>query len=275
LRGKVSGIVGTGASIECVIGDGKALEFQKKVLHTLHLDPDYTATQIVQKELLCDVGNSVVTLMSVLGNFADDMRLLYSSAIGEITDLDAAARLKGSSAGAGKNNPIHWENIAGKVAVVESGMRVLYEMMRTNFQRDLRNSVQARYQPGMMMAEMYESFCRASKALDKLYLNKKACARNLKPYRRIPDEPAVAITRAHGYVHPEFGVGHSAVAEFVKIAKKDKRRLIDVALEDAHFEDFYNKLPEKEQKILQGGLELYLGPSRDVARENIVFARSI
>lgn len=76
--------------------------------------------------------------MGVLADFANDMRMLYSSEIQEVTSMDAAKRLGGSSADAGKNNPINWENIAGKFAVVESGMRVLYAMITTDFQRDLR-----------------------------------------------------------------------------------------------------------------------------------------
>ncbi len=314
LRGKVSGIVGTGASIEIVIGEGKAVEFQERVLSKLDLEPDFTATQITQKERLVDVGSSIMTMMDVLANFANDIRILYSSAIREVTDLDAEARLKYSSAGAGKNNPVNWENIVGKAEVVAAGMPVLRAMLRTNFQRDLRNSVQARYQPGMMMSEVYESFCRASKALDTLFLIKENVARNLEPYRRIPDEPATAIVRNHGYVHPTFGVGHSAIAEFVKKAKKQQfttldialesaefkafyeklpdserellkrtfssyagtARLIDIALQDAHFKKFYDtELSDKERRILNGELELYVGPSKDIARKNVEYARSI
>ena len=52
LRGKVSGIVGTGASVEMVIGEGRGMDFEKDVLTKLGLQPDYTATQITQKEKL-------------------------------------------------------------------------------------------------------------------------------------------------------------------------------------------------------------------------------
>ena len=62
------------------------------------------------------------------------------------------------SADPAKNNPINYENIAGTASVVESGMRILYEMIQTDLQRDLRGSKQARYQPQAMMTETYESF---------------------------------------------------------------------------------------------------------------------
>jgi len=103
LRGKISGIVGTGASIDMVIGDGKSLEFEEIVLEKLELTPDYTATQITQKERFADIGYGIVSLMSVLGDFANDMRMLYSSSIQEVSDRESAARLGGSSADAGKN----------------------------------------------------------------------------------------------------------------------------------------------------------------------------
>jgi len=110
LKGKVSGIVGTGASIDMVIGEGKSLDFERAVLAKLGLEPDYTATQIVQKERLADVGHALTTMMHVLGDFANDIRILYSSAINEVTSRDNAERLGGSSADATKNNPINYEN---------------------------------------------------------------------------------------------------------------------------------------------------------------------
>lgn len=275
LRGKVSGIVGTGASIDAVIGEGKSLEFEEKVLAKFGLKPDYTATQVTQKERLCDVGNGIVTLMRVLGDFANDMRILYSSEINEVTSRDAAKRLGGSSADAGKNNPINWENIAGKVAVVESGMRVLYEMIQTDLQRDLRSSVQGRYQPHQMIAETYESFCRASRALDQLSVNRDIMRQHLHVVQTFPSEAMVAILRGHGYVHPKHGVGHEAVKEFSKVAKRENQPLIAVALDDEHFKGFYNGLTQKERDILDGRLEFYLGSSLDRARLNMEYARKV
>ena len=203
LRGKVSGIVGTGASVEMVIGKGKSREFELRVLEKLGLKPDLTATQITQKERLADVGQGLVTLMHVLGDFANDMRMLYSSDIAEVTSRADEERLGGSSADAGKNNPIHWENICGKVAVVESGMHVLYEMIHSDFQRDLRSSVQGRYQPQQMMTEVYESFSRAIGALGELKIKKEKVAEHLQKVRNFPSEALVALTRKYGWSHPE------------------------------------------------------------------------
>ncbi len=275
LRGKVSGIVGTGASVDMVIGEGKSVEFEKSALEKLGLKPDYTATQIVQKERLADVGHGLTTLMRVLGDFANDITLLYSSAINEVTSRDNAERLGGSSADATKNNPINWENIAGTAPVVESGMRVLYEMIQTNLQRDLKGSKQARYQPQAMMAETYESFLRLNRALGQLSINEDVMAKNLERVRKNPSEAMVAILRGEKWVHPEYGVGHNFVKEMGKKSKREGRSLLDVALEDPEFKRLYGGLPAIKAEILEGELENYLGSSNIRARQNLKYVKSV
>ncbi|MDP2926166.1 MAG: lyase family protein [Nanoarchaeota archaeon] len=275
LRGKISGIVGTGASIDMVVGDGKSMEFEKTVLACLELKPDYTATQITQKERLADVGHGLVSLMHVLGDFTNDMRMLYSSAIGEVSDREASERLGGSSADAGKNNPINWENISGKVAVVESGMRVLYEMIHSDFQRDLRGSVQARYQPNAMIAETYESFVRLNKSLETLSVNENRIAENLNAVRENPTEAMVAILRAEGFVHSKYGVGHEFVKVMGREAKRSGRKLLYVCQEDKEFLEQYKRLTIIKQCILQGRLEDYLGSACERASANISYAKSV
>lgn len=275
LRGKVSGIVGTGASVDMVIGEGESIEFERSVLDKLGLKPDYTATQVVQKERLADVGHGLTTLMHVLGDFANDIRILYSSAINEVTSRDNAERLGGSSADATKNNPINWENVAGTASVVESGMRILYEMIQTDLQRDLRGSKQARYQPQAMMAETYESFLRMNKALGQLSINEDIMAKNLERVRENPSEAMVAILRGEKWAHPEYGVGHDFVKEMGKRAKREGRLLLDVALEDSEFKVLYGGLSENKRAILGGKLENYLGSSSTRAQQNLKYVREV
>ncbi|MBI4142223.1 hypothetical protein HY484_04820 [Candidatus Woesearchaeota archaeon] len=275
LLGKISGIVGTGASIEVVIGKGKAHEFERCVLAKLGLKADSTATQIIAKEHVVDVASNIAVLMSVTANFANDIRILYSSAIGEVTSLDSAARLGGSSADAGKNNPVNYENIKGKGRVVESGLIIAQGLLETNLQRDLCNSVQARYEPQLMMTRLYESYCRLSRALNELSVNDKRMRENLVPVRNSPTEGMTAILRSHGYIHPKFGVGHDVVKVFAKQAKREKRKLLDVALDDSHFSVSFLLWPKWHQDILKGELEQYLGAAKEKAQENITYARAL
>jgi len=274
LRGTITGIVGTGAGIEMVFGI-RAEEFERRVLGKLDLKPDTTATQIVQKERLADVGHALVTLDGVLCDFSNDMRILYSSPIQEVTSRDSAKRLGGSSTDAGKNNPINYENISGKYCIVESGQRVLYEMIRSDLQRDLRGSVQARYQPECMMAETYESFDRALKALDKLSVNIDMMERNLIPIRERPTEALVTVLKGEFFYHPEYGLPHNFVKEMAKKSKTNGSKLIDVCLEDDCFNELFDSLPDVKKEILKGGLENYLGFSRKRALDNINYARAV
>lgn len=275
LKGKISGIVGTGASIDMVIGEGKSLAFEKAVLTRLDLEPDYTATQIVQKESLADVGHHVTTLMQVLGDFTNDMRLLSCEDIGEVTSREGAKRLGGSSADASKNNPIDYENTTGKSAVVASGISILFSMIQSDLQRDLRGSVQARYQPQGIIVQTYEGFCRVLQALDSLSINHDTVAKNLASVRRFPSEAMVAIMRGDGYVHPQYGVGHSTVKAFSKRAKEEGKPLLEVALQDQHFSQYFSRLSELKRNILQGQLELYVGSSAQRTAINKDYARTV
>jgi adenylosuccinate lyase len=276
LRGTITGIVGTGASIEMVIGKGKSKAFEKEVLDSLGLKPDSAATQIVQKERLADVGNGIVTLMSVLGDFANDVRMMYSSAIQEVTSLKDEARLAGSSADAGKNNPTQYENIDGSTIVALSGMGVLYALIQSDFQRDLRGSVEARYQPQIMIAQAYESFSRVVKVLDQFYIIEDNLAKNLVPVRKSPSEAMTAILRGEpGWAHSKYGLGHDFVKKMTQVSKLSKRPLIDVCLEDPEFVQVYDTLPSDKKDILNGKLENYLGPYLQECQDNVNYARNV
>ena len=85
----------------------------------------------------------------------------------------------------------------------------------------------------------------------------------------------VAILRGEGWVHPEYGEGHEFVKAISKRAKAERLPLIEAALQDSHFQAVYDSLPDEKQHILRGGLEFYLGHSRERAEDNIAFARSI
>lgn len=268
LQGKVSGIVGTGASIDMVIGEGKSMEFEKKVLKRIGLQPDYTATQIVQKERLSDAAHAIATLSDVLGDFSNDMRILYSSAIKEITDKKNAAMLGGSSADATKNNPRDWENIAGKAIIVIGGMTAIYSLVQSDLQRDLRGSVVARYEPTGMMVRTFEQFVRTNKILPQLSVDDARMLANLAGIRNNPSEAMTAILRGAGWTHPTYGVGHDFVKEMGIQARKQKTSLREAAMNDPHFQALYRTLPENQQAIINGEIERYVGSAKERAAQN-------
>ncbi len=276
MKWKVSGIVGTQSSVSMVVWAENAIQFEIKALHKLWLRPDYTATQIVSKEPLANLWNSLVTLMSTVADFAGDMRLLYSSDMAEVTSLDAKARLGWSSADASKNNPINWENIEWKFAVVEGGMRTLYQLTQTDLQRDLRGSVQARYEPQGMISEIYESLKRISRELKQLHVNRDNVEANLNNVRLKPAEPLVAILRGSPeWKHSEYWVGHNFVKEITKKWKKWDKEFREVLFADEEFVALYDSLPDNKQRIILWEIEHYQGTSEIRVDINLHRAREV
>jgi adenylosuccinate lyase len=275
LKGKISGIVGTGAGIEEIIGKGKGLEFEKRVLKKLGLEPDNCAFQVTNKENIADVGHGLTSLAIVLGNFADDVRILYSSDIKELISSANAKRLGGSSADAAKDNPINYENIAGIVSLIKATMDTVYDLVHTNLQRDLRSSVQARYVPQMPMTLVYETFKRinSSRVLPNLAFHMDNLKDNLSSIRNFPSEAMTAILRGEGWNHSNLGIGHDFVKKMSIKAKKEKKNLMDVCMKDDEFVQLYNSLEDKKKLILQGNLEYYTGFANDKMINNINLAR--
>jgi len=275
LKGKVSGIVGTGASIDMVIGVGKSIEFEEDVLKKLDLEPDLTATQIIQKEKLADAAHGIATMALVLGDFANDVRLLYSSGIGELTSRKSKERLGGSSADATKNNPVNWENIVGKARLVKHAMPIVYDLIMSDLERDLTGSVEVRYEPPGMLAKTYEMFSRASKASVNLDIVTDRVEQNLVNIRKKPSEAMVAILRGEGWVHSKYGVGHSFVKEIGKTAQNEGVGLMEVAKRDEEFNKLYDGLSTLKQSILDGQIENYLGSADYRKERNIEYAKKV
>lgn len=275
LKGKISGIVGTGASIEEIMGKGKGIEFESRVLSKLGLIPDNCAFQVTSKETVADIGHGLTTLSIVLGNFADDVRILYGSDIKELISSANAKRLGGSSADAAKDNPINYENVAGVVSIIKSEMGIIYDLVHTNLQRDLRSSVQARYVPQMPMTLVYESFKRlnGSRVLPNLAFHIDNLNNNLNEVKNFPSEAMTSILRGEGWSHSSLGVGHDFVKKMSIIAKKEKKNLMDVCMKDNEFKELFNNLEERKQLILQGNLEYYTGFASEKMINNVNQAR--
>ena len=275
IKGKMSGIVGTGASIEEIMGNGKGLEFELRVLNKLGLSPDNCASQVTSKEAIADVGHGLTTLAVVLGNFADDVRILYGSDIKELISSESARRLGGSSADAAKDNPINYENVAGNSSIIKSNMSILYDLIHTNLQRDLRSSVQARYAPQMMMTLVYESFQRLNgkRVLPNLAFHADNLEKNLKGIRDFPSEAMTAILKGEGWNHSTLGIGHDFVKKMSIKAKKEGKKLLELCLKDEEFKELFKNLEPRKQSILQGNLEYYTGFAKEKLTDNIKLAR--
>ncbi len=259
LEGKIAGIVGSSASVAEFVGLENQMAFEKYVIEDgIGLKLCTNPTQIIPKGNLANFGFNVLLLNGALANMANTMRLLYSAEIGEVVSLSAKERLAGSSIDAGKNNPIDWENIAGQYEVAKGGVMTLLALIVSDHQRDLRGSVQARYEPQRIMAMTYEALLRTNKGIKDLYVIKEKMKANLEGIRKKPSEAMTGILKAHIFKHPEYGGAHESVATWARKAQKQGKLLLDIAREDSTFCDYWsNKLDERQREILSGKIERY------------------
>ncbi|PIZ56797.1 hypothetical protein COY28_00700 [Candidatus Woesearchaeota archaeon CG_4_10_14_0_2_um_filter_57_5] len=278
LRGKVRGIVGTGASIEQVVGVGGALGFERDVLAQLGLLPHRGSSQIVPRENLADAAHAIATLGMVLGDFANDIRLLYATGIAEVTTSTDAALLGLSSADATKNNPVNYENVIGKATMLKHLMGIVYELIPSDLERDLTNSVMGRYEPQGMMVMVHEMHARmGERCLPGLTIVRDNAEANLQRVRDNPGEAMTAILRGvEGWRSSTYGPGHDFVNKVAIQAQKDGSRLLDVAMTDPDFAHAYHsQMTETQRAILGGQLELYVGAVPDIIASNVSYARDL
>lgn len=271
LEGKLAGITGSGASIAEFVGQDKQMDFEQHVIEDiLELKLCTNPTQIIPKANLILFGVNILLLNGELANMANTMRLLYSAEIGEVVSMPEKERLGGSSADAGKNNPINWENIAGQYEVAKGGLSTLFALQVSDHQRDLRGSVQARYEPQRIMAMTYEALKRTRKAVKNLYVVKERMKANLEGIRKKPTEAMTGILKAHLFNHPEYGDAHESVKQWAKKAQKEKSLLLTVAMEDDSFVSYWtNKLDDRQREILSGNLEEYARSSIPRTHRNL------
>ncbi|MFH1316850.1 MAG: lyase family protein [Candidatus Woesearchaeota archaeon] len=255
LQGKISGIVGTYASVGTVIGLDKVREFERHIVETLlHLKVCPHSNQVVSKEELADYANSFVTMMGVLADMANTMRDLQRSEISEVSGRETKERLGGSSADPSKNNPIQFENVNGIWEQVIAGMNLIYHLQVSDHQRDLRGSVMARYEPQTTIAIVYDALKRMDKTMGNLAVNEAAMDRHLSSANAMPAEAMNAILKSHNFKN-----AHSAVKGYAREAVRSGRNLVTVALEDPEFKsEWYHSFTEDQRMHLRD-IKLYTG----------------
>ncbi|MBI2597888.1 MAG: adenylosuccinate lyase, partial [Candidatus Diapherotrites archaeon] len=102
LCGKLSGAVGSYNASSLIVKDPRKLE--ASVMKILRLKVSGTSTQIVPPEPMQDLINALIGAFTVLANFADDMRHLQRTEIGEIAESFGEKQV-GSSTMPHKRNP--------------------------------------------------------------------------------------------------------------------------------------------------------------------------
>ena len=242
LRGKMSGAVGAYNASSLLIDN--PLEFEKLVMQKLNMEPTLHSTQIVTPEPILDLIHATVSCFGVLANFADDMRQLQRTEIGEVGEHFASDQV-GSSTMPQKKNPINFENVKSFWKEIMPRINTLYMDQISEHQRDLTNSASARFIPEIF-AGLYLSTERLIRVSSKLQVDKEAMLRNFNLHKDlIAAEPLYILLGAHN--HPD---AHETVKQLTLKARDKKVALQDIAMNEASLEPYFDKFTAKQKEII-------------------------
>ncbi len=129
--GKISGAVGTFAHTSPFV--------EEYVCKKLGLKPAPVSTQIIQRDRHAEFFATLAIVASSLDNFAQEIRLLQRTEVGEVEEFFSKGQ-KGSSAMPHKRNPVLSENLSGLARVVRSHALTAFENVTLWHERDISHS---------------------------------------------------------------------------------------------------------------------------------------
>lgn len=258
LVGKFSGAVGA-YNASALFFDNPE-QFEKDVLSELGLNPASISTQIVPPEANVDLYYCLLSSFGVLANFADDMRHLQRSEIGEVGEPFAEAQV-GSSTMPQKRNPINFENI--KSAWKTCMPRIVSVCMDqiSEHQRDLTNSLSQRYYPEIIVL-FDASVRRAIKISSKMIVDKENIKKNFEMNSdKIIAEPLQILLSFYGYPN-----AHEKIRQLSMTSYQTGRKLTELIVRDDEIAPYLSKFTEKQRNIISNP-EKYVGIAAKKTRD--------
>jgi len=226
LVGKVTGAVGTQAGL-----GPKGLQIQKLAMKKLNLKPVEVSTQVIQRDRHAELMLNLALIASSLGKFAEEIRLLQRTEVGEISEFFDVKRQVGSSTMPHKVNPITSERICGIAKLMRSLSLVALENIPSWHERDLTNSSAERFLFPCTFILLDYMLALMNKIFSRLKVNKEQMAENLRATKgRVMSESVMLSLTRKGLTRQE---AHNAVRslalkslkegkDFQEILRKDK-----------------------------------------------------
>ncbi len=257
LRGKMAGAVGAYNASTLLFEDAEA--FEKEVLGYLGLEPGSHATQIVEPEYMTDFLHALVSTFGVLANFADDIRHLQRTEIGEVGEAFEEGQV-GSSTMPHKRNPWNFEHVKSLWKVFVPRMMTQYMDQLSEHQRDLTNSASGRFTVEILYGLTIASE-RLNKVCRKLVVDHERMRANLLATKDMVVAEPLYILLAHAG-HPN---AHEAVRLLTLEAEKRGVGLPEVVAENAELQPWLEKLDERQRRFVTDPLT-YTGAASRKAR---------
>ncbi len=243
LRGKMAGAVGAYNASSLLVED--PLDLEKAILARLGLKPAPISTQIVPPEFLLDYLHDIIVVLGVLADFADDMRHLQRSEIGEVGEFFAPEQV-GSSTMPQKRNPINYEHIKSLWKTVQPRLQTVYADQLSEHQRDLTNSASARFYVDIPIG-LYLALSRLRRVLQRFSVDREAMKNNLERSQDLVLAEALYVILA-GQGHP---AAHEAVRQLTLEAEKRSLSLQEVFKDREDLQIYLDRLQPGQRELLQ------------------------
>lgn len=242
LVGKFSGSVGSYNALSIFLDDPEM--FENELLESLGLKVAKISTQIIPPESTVDLIHNIISCMGILANYADDMRHLQRTEIGEVSEKFDREQI-GSSIMPHKKNPINFENIKSVWKKFMPSIITLYLNQINEHQGDLTNSLSSRYIPELFV--MFDSSVkRAINVTKNLKINRDKMKKNfVESADKIVAEPLQILLSQSGYSN-----AYEKIRELTIISYQEKKSLVKLIFEDKALEPYLKKFKKNDINLI-------------------------
>ena len=241
LQGKFGGATGTWAAHYAAYPKMDWLNFSKKFIRSLGLDPNLVTTQIEPHDSVVESYHSMVRVNNILIDLCRDVWFYVSRGILKQKRVPGEV---GSSTMPHKINPIQFENAEGNLGLANSIFGHLSNKLPiSRMQRDLTDSTTLRNQ-GVAMGYSYLACKNILKGLKRITVNKPEMKRELNNHWEVLAEAVQTVLRKSGSANAYEQlknmtqgetVTSESIIDFVKllrIPEEDKKRLSNLTPEE-------------------------------------------
>ena len=241
LQGKFGGATGTWAAHYAAYPKMNWLNFSKKFIRSLGLDPNLVTTQIEPHDSVVESYHSMIRVNNILIDLCRDIWSYVSRGILKQKRVPGEV---GSSTMPHKINPIQFENAEGNLGLANSILGHLSNKLPiSRMQRDLTDSTTLRNQ-GIAMGYSYLACKNILKGLKRITVNKPGMKRELNSHWEVLAEAVQTVLRKSGSDNAYEQLKHmtqgetvtsESIIDFVKllrIPEEDKKRLSELTPEE-------------------------------------------
>jgi len=241
LQGKFGGATGTWAAHYTAYPKMDWLNFSKKFISSLGLDPNLVTTQIEPHDSVVESYHSMIRVNNILIDLCRDIWSYVSRGILKQKRVPGEV---GSSTMPHKINPIQFENAEGNLGLANSILGHLSNKLPiSRMQRDLTDSTTLRNQ-GVAMGYSYLACKNILKGLKRITVNKPGMKKELNSHWEVLAEAVQTVLRKSGSdnayeqlknMTQGETVTSESIIDFVKllrIPEEDKKRLSELTPEE-------------------------------------------